>query len=248
MRKIKVAAVVVLLSVVFVLANNFCTNCGVQLLEGINFCGNCGAAVNTIATPQMIPLSPTSIYVERQELPRSDNVFVVLRRDAEIQEFQFRRERTLTIAENTHISTTGQLGLGMSIEFGLITPTDVYLSHNINLGIPHIFGYLFNVGGVVNRHGRGTHIFGGSVGFQWFGYHSWQHSFGGVFWKMMIGRKHNFDLTVRSLFGYYEEWNRYNWWNYRWGQWQQTEMLQTITGFQQTTVLSLGWTMFRSRI
>jgi len=93
--KLKVAAIAVFLSAVFVFANSFCMNCGIQLIEGANFCGGCGRAAGGGGTTEM--QTPLERQTERHapiheigfsEQLRAGNTILEIHKFEDFMEFQ----------------------------------------------------------------------------------------------------------------------------------------------------------------
>jgi len=162
----------------------------------------------------------------------------------------------LSIRPEFTINNTVMSGGGI-LEFGLITQNGLYFSGEFNGGAElsnHLlyFSGLVNVGGAVNQNGVVKNALGVSAG-----YRNIQNSFcfridgrvydtttgdnisfGGVFWKFMFGRNHNFDITNRFLLGTKNNPVSFDVGNNR---------FIYESEFNATYLLSIGYTLTKSR-
>ena len=160
------------------------------------------------------------------------------------------RSFVFTAATPWTVSTVGySCAPGGMVEFGRINRRSIYQSVNVLGGYPY-WGKGYSIGGVINRDGTATAIFGGTAGV-YVALHYWDYgtsygnqfnfSWAGYFAKMMIGSGNNFDITIRGLFGMYD-----SYYVYRSSGWNNTIWTNDhYTGFQKTFIFSLGWALVR---
>ncbi|MCL2843911.1 MAG: hypothetical protein FWE23_00430 [Chitinivibrionia bacterium] len=223
---------------------------------------NLRIAENNLAQEIGTPLAPESNFVQetRPSIPaRNDRAPVQTQPSSQAQASASpRRTFVFTLATPGFASTAGLGGApGAMVEFGWINRKNIYQSVNALGGFPY-WGTGYSIGGTVNRDGKATAIFGGTSGFySAFSYYDYGDSHGdtfvfswlGYFAKMMIGRRNNFDITLRGLFGMYDSYYSYSstsWHSNGWNSWSNTNWSNGYhAGFQKTFIFSLGWAWVR---
>ncbi|MCL2845413.1 MAG: carboxypeptidase-like regulatory domain-containing protein [Chitinivibrionia bacterium] len=148
----------------------------------------------------------------------------------------------------------GSVGLGMIGRGGFYFSMDLRYGPNRALG-SNFYGGDFNFGWMFNRDGLFKNVLGLSVGYQYmssvmnikdFGLviserEEDNYGFGGVFWKVLLGRRGNLDITNRLLFGHrisgiYTE-----------SMLHPPYRIERETKLNMTYSLGIGWTWIRNR-
>jgi len=147
------------------------------------------------------------------------------------------------------IAASKTIGVGMAVEAGAVLENGVYLTGELNGGGVY-FGGGFNAGYLFNQNGTVKNILGLSAG-----YRNVLHyldilkddnphrsargdniCIAGAFWKLMLGKNHNFDITNRFLLGSRNNPIDYN---------MSTDEFIYKDGVNKTYVLSIGYTLIK---
>jgi len=139
------------------------------------------------------------------------------------------------------------MGIGASMEYGSIIRRNLYLTGELSGGARY-FGVKANIGKYLETEWGLKNVFGGIAGF-----HNTLHpvefkdtqtgetlktktgnniGIAGGFWKIMLGRKHNFDITNKIMLGYRKNPSEYD-----------GATLSYSKGFDMKYMLSIGYTL-----
>ena len=153
------------------------------------------------------------------------------------------------------LAQTAVMSIGASIEVGVIKANGLYISGDLSGGAIYL-GAGGNIGYCFNKDGFAKNVLGVSVGYKnsllfseftddfgnvvAFGHIGQNVGIGGVFHKLMLGERNNFDITNKLLFGFrnnpHSDWNDNGgvdiWWE---------------SGFNAAYSLSVGYTLKRPR-
>jgi hypothetical protein len=207
-------------------------------------------------------LSDSALVALQIELKRTQEQLTRQRLEAEAEAERLARQSEIeTKKENgakfvfsfrpEFVSETSVMGAGASIELGGITENSVYFTGEFSGGRNYV-GIGFNIGGCLNKDGAIKNVFGISAGL-----HGMAHiidftkngeiltsqvgsniSVAGGFYKIMFGKKKNFDVTNKLLFGF-----RRNPVSYK----HSIGYVTYEDGLNMTYILSIGYTLTKSK-
>jgi len=206
--------------------------------------------------PEVIEIAEPEPEPEEEPIPVEEPVVEVVEEEPviEIVEEEPEPDRPMYVFSVRPELASGfkALGIGATAEFGVITKKDLYITGQLSGGVRY-FGIEANVGKYLNKEWelggmKVKNVFGGSVG-----YRNILHpvhfvvrqtgetvetengsnvGIAGGFWKIMLGGRHNLDVTNKILLGYKTNPSDYDGKN-----------VSYDTGFDMMYVLGIGYTL-----